>query len=94
MADWYFTTPEVEEAPMAWEIPLSRYRQFRGVSVLETSPGVYELSRYYSYTYENDLKAAGLEVYRGGYQHIVDDATRAALIAAGIGITASNFTPV
>lgn len=94
MADYYFVTPTVDEAPMAWEIPLSRYKLTRGISVLEYAPGQYELSRYISYTYENELLAAGLAVFRGGYQHIVDDATRTALIDANIGITAANFTPV
>lgn len=94
MADWYFETPTTPEAPFAWEIPLSRYRMNRGISVVEYAPGQYELSRFYPYTYENELLEAGLQVFRGGYTHIVDDATRAALIAAGLGIDASNFTPV
>jgi hypothetical protein len=32
------------------------------------------------------------EVYRGGYNHTVDAATKAALIAGGVGVTESNFT--
>lgn len=35
---------------------------------------------------------AGLHYFRGGYQHIVDDATKADLIASGL-VTAGNFTP-
>jgi hypothetical protein len=32
------------------------------------------------------------EIYQGGYNHVVDDATKAALIAGGVGVTESNFT--
>jgi hypothetical protein len=32
------------------------------------------------------------EVYRGGYNHTVDEATKAALIAADIDVTEANFT--
>jgi len=31
-------------------------------------------------------------VYRGGYNHIVDDATKASLIAGNVGVTEANFT--
>ena len=37
--------------------------------------------------------ATGLNVFRGGYDWIVDDATKADLINSGIGITNANFTP-
>lgn len=37
---------------------------------------------------------AGLHYFRGGYDHQVDDATKACLIASGIGIDESNFTPI
>jgi hypothetical protein len=33
-------------------------------------------------------------VYAGGYNHIVDDATKAALIAGGVGVTEDNFTAI
>jgi hypothetical protein len=93
MANWYFETPKTAEAPFAWEIPLDRFRLDRGITVLEVTPGVYEIGRYFSYTDENALIAAGLDVFRGGYIYIVDDAKKAILIAAGIGITNANFTP-
>jgi hypothetical protein len=32
------------------------------------------------------------EVYRGGYAHTVNDATKAALIAGGVDVTEANFT--
>lgn len=95
MADWYFSTPTVEEAPFAWEVPLDRYRMKRGVTVLEIQTGVWETGRYLSYTEELAIINAGLRYYAGGHIHIVDDATRAELIAyPGLGVTAANFTPV
>lgn len=36
---------------------------------------------------------AGLHYFRGGYQHIVDDATKACIIASGVA-DASNFVAV
>lgn len=35
----------------------------------------------------------GLNYFRGGYEWIVDDATKADLIASNIGIDNTNFTP-
>ncbi|HEY6021935.1 MAG TPA: hypothetical protein VIY48_19325 [Candidatus Paceibacterota bacterium] len=35
----------------------------------------------------------GLNFFRGGYEWIVDDATKAALIASNVGVSNSNFTP-
>jgi hypothetical protein len=32
-------------------------------------------------------------MYMGGHEYVVDDATKAALIAAGIGVSDSNFLP-
>jgi hypothetical protein len=94
MADWIFQPPTVEEAPFAWEVPLDRYRMKRGVTILEIMPNVWEAGRYLSYTEELDIINAGLRYYAGGHEHIVDDATRAELIAyPGLGITAANFTP-
>lgn len=37
---------------------------------------------------------AGLHVFRGGYEHIVNDAVKACIIASNIGVDASNFVPV
>lgn len=35
----------------------------------------------------------GLHYFRGGYQHVVNDAVKACLIASNIGIDNSNFLP-
>lgn len=106
MANWHFQTPTVSEAPFAWNDLMIRYRMDRGVTVYQTAPGPnYQLERYYAYT--DELGAAnlpaqpsqpsiiptGLNYFRGGYDWIVDDATKADLINSGIGITNANFTP-
>lgn len=107
MAFWAFETPTVAEAPFAWNPLMERFRMNRGVSIIETTPGVFEQIRYYSYTdetgaanlprdtaYQSQEFYKPIRVFRGGYVHIVDDATRTALIASGL-VTASNFsTPV
>lgn len=109
MANWIFTTPAVAEAPFAWNPLMERFRMDRAISIVETSAGVYEQVRYDAYTNEigavnlptnpNEnttfwpAPRAGLHYFRGGYEHIVDDATKAALIAAGVGVSESNFTP-
>ena len=67
----------------------------RGVTVLEIQAGVWETGRYLSYTEELAIIDAGLRYYAGGHIHVVNDATRAELIAyPGLGVTAANFTPV
>ncbi len=104
MALWHFETPNVErEEPFAWNDLHQRYGMTRGVSVYQTAPGPnYRTVRYDAYT--NELGAAnlppitgvnptGLNYFRGGYDWIVDDATKADLINSGIGITNANFTP-
>lgn len=94
MALWTFVTPIVEEAPLLWEVPLDRYRMDRGVSIGEVAPNVWEAARFWSYTDQNDILKAGRQFFQGGHIYVVDDTTRAELIAApGIGVTAANFTP-
>lgn len=111
MATWIFTTPTVEEAPFAWNDLMIRYRMNRGVSIQEVSPCVYEQTRYYAYTDELGAAnlppdpnqdtdfwpqpSAGLNFFRGGYEHTVDDATRDCLInSPDAGVDESNFTIV
>lgn len=92
MANWLYTTNTVDEAPFAWNPLMQRYRLARGISTVEVSTGVYEESRFDSYTDELDTLAAGLHYFRGGYEHVVDDTIRAQLIASGVA-TAGNFVP-
>lgn len=105
MANWIFTTPTTDEAPFAWDFMLQRFRIDRGITVKQTAPGPnYVLVRFQSYTDENGsanlpinepgTTPTGLNTFRGGYEWIVDDATKADLINSGIGITNANFTMV
>lgn len=52
MANWYFTTPTVAEAPFAWSALMERFRMDRAISVQETAPGVFQTTRYSAYTDE------------------------------------------
>lgn len=108
MALWLFTTPVVREAPFAWNDLHVRYGMNRGISIQEVSPCNYEPIRYYSYTDELGAEnlpqnpnqdtdfwpapSAGLNFFRGGYEHLVDDDVKACLIASDIGIDETNFT--
>lgn len=88
MADWTFRTPVVEEGPASWEDRLFlRVKLTRGITVLETA-GVYSAVRFPT----QDEIAAATNTYMGGHEYVVDDATKAALIAAGVGVTEANFT--
>jgi hypothetical protein len=89
MANYLFKTP------VAYEGPIGNHRLFyfrkakRGITIIKTG-GVYSQVRY---AVDEDLQAAQ-ELYRGGYNYIVNDATRTALIAGGVGVDSTNFTAV
>lgn len=90
MTLWMFRGPSVDEAPASWENRLFiRVRIARGITVLEGPPGTYRAARFPT---QDEINAA-TTAYMGGHDYLVDDATKAALIAAGIGISSSNFTP-
>ena len=87
MANYIFTTPTVQEGPIGKHRLFYFYKRTVGTSVVKQN-GSYRVSRYpldsSVETYE--------EFYLGGYNHIVSDATKTALIAGGIGVTEANFT--
>ena len=89
MADYIFTTPSVEEGPMGKHRLFYFYKRSVGKSVVKQN-GTYRINRYpldpSVETYE--------EFYIGGHNHIVNDTTKAALIAANIGVTEANFVAV
>lgn len=87
MANWTFTTPSVEEGPAGGHRLFHFYRLSKGISIVKTG-GEYFQTRY---PVDEDLLEYQ-EVYRGGYEHTVDDATKAALIAGGVDVTEANFT--
>lgn len=89
MTNYIFRTPTVDEGPAGTSRLFYFYKLARGVTVVrDPESGDYELVRY---LVDEDLSYYP-EVYAGGYDHEVDEATKTALIAAGIGITESNFT--
>lgn len=93
MARWTYEPPTVEEGPASWENPLFlRVKLTRGITVLEGPPGSYRAVRFPT----QDEMWAATTVYMGGHQYPVDDATKAALIAAGSDIATEDsfFTPL
>lgn len=90
MATWTFRTPVVAEGPASWSDPLfMRVKLNRGITILLAS-GTYRAVRYPS----QDEIASATAAYMGGHEYAVDDTTRAALIAAGVGVTTDNFSVV
>jgi hypothetical protein len=89
MADYIFQTPTVQEGPAGGARLFYFYKLKKGISVAKTG-ATYSLVRY---PVDEDV-ATYTEFYRGGYQHTVNDATKAALIAGGIGVTEANFTAI
>lgn len=88
MADWTFRTPVIDEGPASWGDRLFiRVKLARGITILDRS-GAYTAVRYPT----QDEIAAATTAYMGGHEYVVSDATKAALIAAGVGVSASNFT--
>ena len=88
MAEWLFKTPTVEEGPAGGARLFYFYEIDRGITIVRQTTGSYAQIRY---PQDEDLLDYP-EVYRGGYQYTVDDATKAALIAGNVGVTEGNFT--
>ena len=89
MATWLFKTPTVQEGPIGGARLFYFYKLDVGVSIVKQN-GVYSQERY---ILDSDLPTFEV-VYRGGRNYNVDDATKAALIAGGVGVTEANFTEV
>lgn len=89
MATWVFTTPHVDEGPATWTDRLFlRVKLARGISIQEKPQGAYRALRFPT----QDEIAEAFFFYMGGHEYEVDDATKAALIAAGVGVTDANFS--
>jgi hypothetical protein len=86
MADFIFTTPSVEEGPIGKHRLFYFFKRNVGISVVKQS-GIYKISRY---PLDSSVESYE-EFYVGGRNHIVNDTTKAALIAANIGVTEANF---
>ena len=91
MTEWLFVTPTVEEGFTGVQRLFQFYKLDRGITIVRNpTTGAYQQIRYAL----DDSLTDYPEVYAGGYNHTVDDATKAALIAGGVGVTESNFTAI
>jgi len=90
MTEYIFTTPVAEEGPAGKARLFYFYKLDRGITIVLKPTGGYAQVRF---PVDGDLKAFP-KVYAGGYNHTVDDATKAALIAGGVGVTEDNFTAI
>lgn len=80
MAQYLFKTPFVAETPAGWHRLLARYAINRGVTVMMID-GTYSSYRFPSQT--ETLQAQ--EVYLGGHEYVIDEATKNRLTDASIG---------
>ena len=87
MSTYVFETPIVREGPAGGHRLFHFYKLNRGISIVKDA-GQYMQVRYLT---DEDLRSYQ-EVYLGGNKHIVDETTKAALIAGGVGVTEANFT--
>ena len=88
MATYLFSPPYVEETPDNARGVFRYLLKIRNGISISKANGVYFQDRYPSQdnidTYE--------EFYAGGHKHSVSEAVKTAIIAAGVGVTESNFT--
>jgi hypothetical protein len=87
MATYVFETPIVREGPAGGHRLFYFYKLNRGITIIRDN-GTYKQVRY---LVDEDLQSYQ-EVYLGGHRHKVDDAAKARLIAANVGVTEQNFT--
>jgi hypothetical protein len=87
MTTYVFDTPIVREGPAGGHRLFYFYKLDRGITIIRDK-GIYKQVRY---LVDEDLQSYQ-EVYLGGSRHIVDDATKARLIAGNVGVTENNFT--
>lgn len=90
MANYIFRTPVVYEGPIGKHRLFYFFQQPRGITIVR-SGSTYSQVRYQM---EQDLINNYDQYWLGGYNHTVDEATKAALIAGGIDVTEENFTAI
>jgi len=89
MANYTFRPPVVAEGPAGGHRLFRFYKLDRGITIVK-SGGVYSQVRYPT----DESLSSYQEVYLGGRNHTVTEATKTALIAGNVGITEANFTIV
>ena len=87
MTEYLFKTPVVQEGPAGNHRLFYFYSLNKGISITKLG-STYSQARY---LVDEDLASYDI-VYRGGYEYVVDEATKSELIAGGVGITEDNFT--
>jgi hypothetical protein len=87
MATYTFQTPYVLEGPSGGHRLFYFANLRKGITIVK-SGSTYSQIRY---AVDEDLNEYDV-VYRGGYNHTVDEAAKAELIAANVGVTEANFT--
>lgn len=88
MANYTFRTPVIYEGPIGQKRRLWYFfQQPRGITIVRQG-STYSQVRYQM---EQTLQSYD-EYWLGGRDHTVDEATKAALIAGGVGVTEENFT--
>jgi hypothetical protein len=80
-----FFPPTVAEGPAGFGL-FYRYKLDRGISVLKIGNAYFKIR-----VPSTDQIDSASEYYAGGHEHDVTSDQKSALIAAGIGITESNF---
>ena len=88
MTQWLFKTPTVEEGPAGDTRLFYFYKIDRGITIVMQTNGNWKQVRF---MVDEDLTDYPI-VFAGGYNHTVDDATKASLIAGNVGVTEANFT--
>ena len=88
MATYKFTTPYVLEGPSGGHRLFYFAKLRKGITIVK-SGSIYSQVRYIPDDTQDDYDV----VYRGGYIHEgISEATKAELIAGGVGVTEANFT--
>ena len=90
MAEYRFTPPTVDEGPAGGGRLFSFYKLARGITIVK-SKGVYSQVRYLV-DEDAENRAKYQEIYFGGRWYNVDSTTKAALIAANVGLAEADFT--
>ena len=88
MSNWLFIPPTVLEGPIGTHRLFEFYKMDKGITIVQKPTGGWAQIRY---PVDDDLDLYPA-AYRGGYEYVVDDATRESLINGNVGVTTENFT--
>lgn len=89
MTEYVFKTPTVREGPAGGHRLFHFYKLDRSITIVKTG-GTYYQTRWLVDDQLDDYQ----EIYLGGRNHTVSEATKAALIAGNVGVDETNFTAI